>query len=85
MQFTGAILPFTPKEVLVIKIDQETLDDEDALKEQMQTLTKRFADKFVMLMGKDDYGRPLYFGNRQVADILIDKDDEKFPWKTYES
>ena len=83
MQYTAAILAFTPQEVLVVEIDADETYDTEVLKDKMRILKKDHPDRIVVFMSKDTMGRATYLGNRQVADILIDRDEDKFPWQTY--
>ena len=83
MQYHAAILPFKPQDVLVVEIDQEESYDTELLKEKMRIFKTEHPDTIVMLMYRDALGSASYIGNRQVADILVNKDDDKFPWQTY--
>lgn len=83
MKLQGATISLGGINFAVVLVTKDLIQRQGEADMAIQTMQPSFGGVPVVLMAQKDDGTPVYYGDRDLVQSLVDVPVEKMPWKTY--
>ena len=83
MQVTGAVVREQGQTFAIVVVKPHILDSRQQSAEAQRAFQPRFPGVPVVLMADGPFGRPRYWGRRDIVNFLANTDPARIPWRQY--
>ncbi len=83
MRFQGAVVREQGVTFVVIAVKSQVVDDHLQASSTINSLQPLFSGLPIILMAQDSFGRPIYYGRRDIARFLAGLPLSAIPWREY--
>ncbi len=83
MQFQGAVIREQRVTFAVVIVKKHIIDNRSVAEDAITSLRPVFPGMPIVLMAQDSYGRPTYFGRRDISQFLSRVPLSAIPWREY--
>ena len=81
--FKAALTQLGKHNVAIIWLEKEMMNDEEEMKQHVLFYKKLLNCPNVALMMLEDNEHPVYFGSKEIVDLLKLNHWKQFPWMSY--
>jgi len=82
--FKAALMVLEKIDVAVVWLDKKYMNQEEELKKHFQFYKNLLDIPNIALMMLDDKENPVYFGKKEVVEVLKKNHWKKYPWQSFE-
>lgn len=83
MQFQGAVIREQRVTFAVVIVKKHVIDNRSDAEDAIASFRSVFPGMPIVLMAQDSYGRPTYFGRRDISQFLSRVPLRAIPWREY--
>lgn len=82
-QLDGAILQVQDVKVAIVLVKRHVIENRAEAKEARNAYSYVFPGMPIVLAGQDSVESPIYYGKKEIVELLAKVNYRKIPWKHY--
>lgn len=83
MEIKGALIKIQEVPFAIIEVESKILSDDDIAKDFIKKHAFIFPKFPIVLMSYDNKENPIYYGKKEIIELLVTIHPKQIPWKKY--